>query len=518
MDYWIQMREQLNSIWDKFTSWQKWTIVGAAAATVLGMIFLVIVPLMKEPDMEPLYTGLEQKTASEIVAKLDEKKVDYQLADEGKTILVKSDEKYQLRLDLADEVDVTGVVGFETFNETRFGETDTDKRVRFLVALQGELSRTIKELEEVESVKVHIAMPTPSLFIEDENDATASVLLRLNPNVTLKPEQVKSIMAFVSNSVEGLKPGNVTVMDVNGNLLSEDVAENGETPSVTQISSGQLAMKQDYEKTLAKSVQSMLERMIGVGKVVVRANVDIDFDQVETVSEIVSDPVMVSEQTKEESSSGVSAATGGNPADANMGGPTYGSVDSTDSEYQLSERIRNYDTSRTVETKIAAPGKVEQVSVSVLIDGELAEEDQEKIAQAVSQAAGANYERGDQVSIVAMPFNNEELQKLEDQMAQAEARERRNEYIRYGLIGLGILLLCGLGVYAIRTYRKGKQEGEFIGSMEAAAAGQSGVSPLSIELTPEMLEKKNIRDKIEGIVNNNPDEVAKVLKTWLAEE
>ena len=151
-----------------------------------------------------------------MTAKLKEQKVPYKLVDDGRTILVNAKDKYQLRLDMVNEVNFSGVVGFESYNETRFGETDTDKRVRFLVALQGELTRTIEELDEVDKANVHIALPQPSLFIRDEKEATASVLLRLKPYATLDPAQVKSIMSFVSHSVEGLKESNVTVMDVKG--------------------------------------------------------------------------------------------------------------------------------------------------------------------------------------------------------------------------------------------------------------------------------------------------------------
>jgi flagellar M-ring protein FliF len=174
MNFWTQVTEQIRNIWQKFTTWQKFTLAGILA---LFLIVVVIVIFANRPQMEVLYSGLNPETAAAMTAKLKEQKVPYKLVDDGRTILVNAKDKYQLRLDMVNEVNFSGVVGFESFNETRFGETDTDKRVRFLVALQGELTRTIEELDEVDKANVHIALPQPSLFIRDEKEATASVLL-----------------------------------------------------------------------------------------------------------------------------------------------------------------------------------------------------------------------------------------------------------------------------------------------------------------------------------------------------
>lgn len=225
MDLWVQITEQMKKIWSNLTAWQKGTLLGVTTVALVGIFILITIA--RQPSMEPLYNNLDPQDAGAVLAKLKEQNIDYQLVNEGKTILVPGKDVYQLRLDMAGQIDFKGIVGFESFNETRFGETDTDKRVRFLVALQGELTRTVEELDEVEKAKVHIALPQPSLFLREQKEPTASVLLRLKPYARLKPEQVKSIMAFVSNSVEGLKTQNVTIMDVNGNLLSEGVAEEG---------------------------------------------------------------------------------------------------------------------------------------------------------------------------------------------------------------------------------------------------------------------------------------------------
>lgn len=511
MSVWAQLTEQIKKIWSQFSLIQKVTIIGVSVIALIGIITLIT--FSQQPKMDVLFTDLSPHNAGAIVAKLKEQKVNYKLENEGETILVPSKDKYQLRLDLAGNVDLSGSYGFETFNETRFGETDTDKRVRFLVALQGELTRTIEELDEVQIAKVHIALPQPSLFIQEEKEPTASVLLRLKPYAKLGTDQIKSIMAFVSHSVEGLKMENVTVIDVMGNLLSDGIALEKSEVNSARFTANQLVLKQQYEDSLARSVQSMLERMRGPGKAVVRANVSMDFDQVEKLSEIYQDPILVSEHKKEESSKGTTPTTGGNPADANMGGPSYGSVGSTgESEYELTETTKNYEVSKITETVVSAPGKVTQVSLSVLIDGDLVTDEEDKIIAAVSRAAGIDTARGDQVSVVGIPFNTDQIDKLQEQIAKEEAARRRMEYIQMGTYILAILATIGLVVYLLRRFSR-QQE---MVVAEQAAAGS--IVEWEFPVATEDMEKKSMRKQIEKIVETNPGEASKVIKTWLEEE
>jgi len=515
MSYLLQNAEQIKKIWSGLRIWQRATLGGVVFVAFVGIIALLI--LSKAIVYEPLYTSLDPRDASAITAKLKELNVGYKLADEGNTILVAAEDKYQLRLDMAGEIALQGIVGFESFNETRFGETDTDKRVRFLVALQGELTRTIEELDEVETAKVHIALPQPSLFIKDQAETTASVLLRLKPYASLKTEQINSIMSFVSHSVEGLKASNVTIMDINGNQLSQGIAEEA-TAATSTISVAQIALKQKYEQDLAHSIQSMLEQMRGPGKAVVRVNVTMDFDKVETYSEQYGNSVLASEQVKEENSTGTTATSGENPADSNMGGASYGETGSNGlTKYELVERTRNYDVSKVVETKVAAPGKVDRVSVSVLIDGEMTEAEQEKVSEAVGKAAGIDAARGDQISIVAMPFNTEAVEQLESKILEAEKAESRNEYIKMGLYGIGILLVFGLIFFIFRSLQNIPRT-QLTPVMETAAAVAPVPRDITMSLNPEAAEKKLIRKQIDQLVDTNPEDVAKVLKTWMIED
>jgi flagellar M-ring protein FliF len=362
-------------------------------------------------------------------------------------------------------------------------------------------------------------LPQPSLFIRDEKEATASVLLRLKPYASLSPSQVKSIMSFVSHSVDGLKLENVTVMDVNGNLLSENLAE-GSSGDSAYISANQLALKQEYEKKFAQSLQTMLEEMRGAGKAIVRASISMDFDRVETHSEKYSEPVVRSEQIREESSSGNSQTVGGNPADENMAGPSYGGTGSGTSEYEVTETTTNYEVGKTIETKIAAPGKITNISLAVIINGELVPEEENKIKDAVAMAAGINTERGDQITVVGIPFNNDDVAKMEEALAERESYLRRMEIFNMLRAPLIILLLIGIAFFVMRRMANLELEKSRYAKtlpQEVAAISNDELN-VELDLSPEALEKKNMKKQIDGLIQKNPDEVAKVIKTWLAEE
>ena len=305
-------------------------------------------------------------------------------------------------------------------------------------------------------------------------------------------------------------------MDVNGNLLSENLVES--TGDTAYISANQLALKQEYEKKFAQSIQTMLEEMRGAGKAIVRASISMDFDRVETHSEKYMEPVVRSEQIREESSSGNSQTVGGNPADENMAGPSYGGTGSGSSEYELTETTTNYEVGKTIETKIAAPGKITNISLAVIINGELIPEEESKIKDAVAKAAGINTERGDQITVVGIPFNNEDTTKLEEALAKRESYLQRMEIIKMLRAPLIILLLIGITFFVVRRIaNRDYSSYAETGPQEVAAINNDELG-VELDLTPEALEKKNLQKQIDNIVRKNPEEVAKVIKTWLAEE
>ncbi|MGE5584721.1 MAG: flagellar basal-body MS-ring/collar protein FliF [Bacillota bacterium] len=272
------------SLWDQMTSSQKLMVLLAIALGVVAMVLLL--SRTGKTEMVPLYTGLSAGDAADIVAKLREMRIPYEISDGGATIRVPFDNVYETRMNLASQgLPSGGTVGFEIFDKTNFGATDFTQKMNYRRALQGELTRTILQLREVEEARVHIAIPEPALYIDEQKPPTASVMVKLRSGATLTRGQVQGIVRLVSSSVEGLNPSNVTVLDVDGNILYA-ASDETETGLMTSLSVSQLEAKRAYEKDVEKSVESMLTEVLGPRKVVVRVNAEINFDRREQNSEV----------------------------------------------------------------------------------------------------------------------------------------------------------------------------------------------------------------------------------------
>jgi flagellar M-ring protein FliF len=506
-EIWLNQKEKALAFWKKLSRTQQILFVTGVALTLVVAVLLI--SFATKPDFVPLYTNLEPQDAAAITDYLKEKKIPYKLADEGKTILVPSTFKYQLRLDLANEgLPSGGSVGFEFFNQSGFGETESQRRIRYLIALQGELERTIKKLEAVEDVRVHIVVPEPSLFTEKEKEATASVLVKLKPGRKLDERQVLGLMRLVASGVEGLKPENVTVVDVHGNVLSEGIAEE---KAGAQLTANQMKIQEDYERKLERSIQSMLERVVGPGKAVVRANVILDFDQVEIRKEDYGDRTVRSQQVKEESSTSRTPTAEGEPGPgSNI--PLYGEATGGQGlgQYQKTEKITNYEVDKEEEYRVVAPGQVKQLSLSVVIDGELDLQKQQEIEDLVASAAGINPERGDTVTVTGMPFNTAWAQKME---AEMEAERKRQQMLTYGLAVAGIVGFSLL-LFLVSRSLKRREEKEL---MPRPTLVEETTLPEE-ELSEEERERIRVLQNIQNLVKKSPKEVAQLIKVWLAEK
>lgn len=510
-----KLGEQLTNIWTNFTKVQQ-IVVGGVSLLVFGLL-LFSAFFLGRTEYEPLYPDLNLNDSALITAKLKEMKIDYKLDKNGTTILVPANLKHQLRLDLANQLPQGGVIGFESFNQTRFGETDTDKRVRYLAALQGELTRTIQQMAEVEGAKVHIVLPEPSLFIRETKPATASVLLKLKPYASMDRTKVKSIVFFLAHSVEGLLPENVTVMDDYGNLLSEGVVQAIDEELLNpNLTVNQIAIKKQFEDNLSKSLQTMLEKVLGSGKAVVRASVELDFDQVEMSTEEFGDKVLRSEQLREQTSEGTTntdsgiAGTESNLTDL----PNYPSGGPEETSSETSEIIRNYEINRFLETRKKAPGEIKSLSVAVIIDGQLSTQEETNIREIVARAAGISKEQQeDMVKISSFPFNTESYAQLQEQLDKETARQNRLDLIKYGVIGLGILVFVAILFLLVR---RGIPKN--IRSQGASAEMPINNQVLYNQLSPEEQERAEIHKRIDKIAKTQPENIAQVIRTWMVED
>jgi len=508
-----QQKEKIVSFWNKLSYNQK--IFFCVGLAVIAVVAILLILFAGKPKYVPLYTKLDPQDAAAITEYLKEKKVLYKLENGGTTILVPEAQKYDLRLSLVNEgLPKGGSVGFESFDQARFGETESERRVRYLVALQGELERTIRKLDVLEDVRVHIVIPEPSLFLDKERDATAAVLVKLRSGYSLEEEQVSGIMHLVASGVEGMKPDNVTVVDTNGNILSGDTDTS--VAQTAKLTTSQMQIERDFEKNLENSIKAMLEQIVGQGKTVVRVSAVLDFDRVEIRKETFGDRKVRSQQSEDENTSSRALQPEGTAgAEANI--PEYGETEGegTTSQSEITKKTTNYEIDKEDEVRVVAPGAVKQLSLSVVLDGEIDSLRQQEIIDLVSSAAGLQPERGDQLTVTSMPFDRSWAKNQEKEMAA----EQRKKWMSYGLVGI---LFLGSIIIAILLIKKQREKrsivdyfaGQRLTVDEVLATKDTQESTLS----EEEEEKAHMIQQIQRQVRQHPEEVAQLLKAWLSEE
>jgi flagellar M-ring protein FliF len=514
-EYWNNFKEKFLSYWNAWSPNQKVLAAGGALFLVLALI-MATWALTRSEEMEPLYTRLEANDAAGITEKLKEMKIPYELTDSGTTILVPPDLKYQTRLDLAAAGLPRGTVGFESLEEPRFGETSRDKEIKFNLALQGELARTIGHIQGIEQAWVYLTIPETALFTKDQVERTASVMVKINPGLELQPEQIKGIVHMVAKGVEGLKPENVTVIDINGRILSEDIVNANSQMFTNKLTANQLEIQKQFERDISQNIQSMLERVVGYGNAVVRVRAELDFDQKEIVDEQWGDRVPRSTQNTEEITRGQNAPME-NVVGTDVNIPEYPAVNNqnTNFEQQKTTSIVNNEINRTETHQVVAPGAIRRLTVAVVVNGEqLPAERLTAIEQAARMAAGIQDQRGDQLTVSAVPFDTTYWERLQ---AQIDADARQAAIQKWGIIGGIILALLLIGVIAYMAVRRRR----------APVLDTTIDEPILVEelldieetvLSPEEQEKLKMREQIESLAKDKPEEIAKLLQVWLAED
>lgn len=511
-----ELKEQSLRLWHSIGKKEKYIIIGSAVL-VFAIILIWSFWWGSRPDNVPLFTGLDAKDAGEVAAKLKEAKIPYEIGNNGTSIMVSSKDVYKIRLDLAAQGLPRGNKGFEIFDQNKFGTTEFQNKIYYLQAIQGELTKTIEQMAEVEKARVHIVLPEDSLYKKNEKPATASIMLKLKPSAQLNPGQVKGIVNLVSHSIQGLKSENITILDDNAHVLN-DPSDGGNSNG---ISLSQLDMTKKVQDDLQKNLQSMLEQVLGAGKVASRVNVELNFDQrtvdKNTFEPVVDDKGIVrSSQDTNETYSGASGQPGGIPGTAsNVPGYVATNNNNSQSNYAKKEAVRNYEINETKEKTVAAPGSIKRLTVAVLVDGTVTNVQQDSIMRIVASATGLNPQRGDVISVENVPFNTE----LSDKKRQEEAdlaAQQRNMWI----LGAAIVLAVGAGIFfwlrARARRRQAEQELEAL-EMESTAT-LAGDEPEERELTKEELTRQKEREAIEKFAKSQPEDVAQLLKTWLVDE
>lgn len=525
-------------------------IAYVAVAFVLLLAFGLLAALrLHGPAYGVLFSNLPADEANAVLQKLDAAKIPHKLSDGGATILVPAEDVSEQRVELAGENVVRGGgTGWELFDRTNLGMTDFQEKIAKQRATEGELQRTIAGLSEVQSARVHIATPEASLYTTTQEPTTASIAIATKAGTQLDAQQVRGITQLVAGAVEGLKPENVTIVDQNGTILRPSALADttgggvdGDT-SALKLTQDQLVAKEKYESDLQQNLQGLLDTTIGLHRSAVRVATDMDFDAnaAETKSYQPQGTIR-SSQTERENYTGNGTpprTAGGIPGTTTNVVPTYQGAQQQqgNSRYTHTKATTNYEITETDQKHVDAPGKVTRLSVAVLVNVPanapvtagapyvVAAADVQKIRNVVAAAAGIDPARGDQISVEAIPFAP----------VVPLAGYGANPTTVFGIPTVALLyLLAILGVigagaaFALVRRRSFRPTGE-LPTFDSSLAEElpSFEEHPMLDGTPSIaapirsaadLTREQMIEYVTTVAQENPDNIAKLVKLWLAE-
>ena len=496
-----------------------------AASVLLVAAVVASFAWLEKPDYELLYSNLTDQDAGLIMQKLDAEKIPYKATAEG--LMVPADKVDVVRMKLAAQgLPQSGGVGFEIFDKNSFSTTNFVQRVDYKRALQGELARTIMSISGIELCRVQLVIPDNNdLVLGAQGKATASVLLKLVPGMTLSRGQVQGIVHLVASSVEGLDPANVSVVDSRGFILNAPQDGN------TVLTDSQLDYERMVERQLEKRVAGILEPVVGPGNVKVRVAADIDFTKADKVEQLY-DPnsqVARSQQKTDEKSTTTGAPAGIPGTASNMPGKKAAPQPGPSRMSEKKSETVNYEINETTSHIENATGIIKRLSVVALVDGTYktakgktayiprSAQDLKTFTEMAEQAIGFDAARGDQVKVVNMPFSTEIQQELASAPKPSiwpsvlSAVKRLAPFVFVALVFL----------FVVRPLVKA-----------LAKPGGGGLPADSPQLTQEarrLLEQTEAKKQIgadkdassSGIktwAKENPKEAAFMIKNWLEEK
>jgi flagellar M-ring protein FliF len=511
-----------------FTAGQKAVTIAAVLALVIGGYFFAT--WAAKPSYSALFNNLSGKDAAAIVESLDKTGTAYELSNNGATILVPQDQVNALRIQLSGEgLPGDADTGYALLDEQGITTSDFMQHVGYQRALEGELSNTIKSIEGVEAATVHLVIPQKDVFADDQSAPTASVLVASKGTSGLSNSQVQSIVHLVASSVEGLDPTQVTVAGSDGKVLSAGggaAVGAGDGDARSQAVTG-------YENKLNMQVQTALEKVLGPGNAVVTTAADLDFDTTTTESlkygyDPANPPLI--ENTKTETYNGNGNQAGGVLGPDNIQVP--GSATGGNGQYQNTDTAKTNPLDQIKETRKSAGGSVRKLNISVLMNSRTAGAvDAAQVQQLVSAAVGIDATRGDTIAVAAMPFDTSAAEQRAKELAAAGAADKQATQLSYAKTGALVLLLLVLLFMAWRASRKKKrsqlnaaelaqlEEMQAALEMQRLAELNANIPAQAIEAGPDPDDelRKDRQREISQMVDDQPDEVAALLRGWLAE-
>jgi len=533
--------------------------MGAVTIALIGF-FVFLIMRVTTPQMTPLFTDLAYDDSAAIVKELDRQAVPYELRDDGSIVLVPKDRVTRLRMAFAEGgLPKGGGVGYEIFDKSEvLGTTSFVQNINNVRALEGELARTIRSLDRVQDARVHLVMPDRPLFSRDKVDATASIVLKVRG--TLEPNQVRAIRHLVAGAVNGLRPERVSIVDERGQLLADGA---GNDPNGSDVSSDE--RQAAFEKRLRSQVEAIVSSVVGPNHARVQVAADFDFNRVTQTSDKY-DPegrVVRSSQTREETSATNDGkdnqVTVGNeiPGGQRQAAPAPDNAAARD-ESRKSEEIVNYEISKTTKTEVIEGGRLNRISVAVLVDGTYGKNDKgestyqprskeelDQIATLVRSAIGFSQKRGDQVEIVNLRFAETAAAPITEPSGWLSAFQftkddimRAIEMVVMGLLGFVVLFMVVRPLVrriitpderAVPALPPGGALGDGLpidpGLATIPAIANGDPLKSDVNQTSKMIDMAQVQgqvhaqsvQKVGEIADKNPDETISIIRQWLHE-
>jgi len=529
-----QILLQLQNLFKSISIGKRIALLILAVGFVAGFVFLM--NWAGNPEFHPLYTNLDANDAGTILNRLKEQKIPYRLSANGSTILIPQEKIYETRMELASEgLPHGGSIGFELFDNTKLGMTEFAQNVNYQRALQGELVRTINGFEEVDSCRVHIVMPEKSLFLKDEEPASASVVLKLRHGKWLTQQQVQGIVHLVSSSVSRMGPDNVTVVDSNGRLLTGSTDPSG----IATLSADQLEYQAQVERKLENRVLTMLEKALGANRAIVRVSCALNFKQHEMTEErfLPENQVIRSEQLFNETSRDADPIPQGIPGiQSNLPESSPAQNQTTAGEnttFAKKESTVNYEIGKLTSRTLDPVGGIERVSVAVMVDGTYrsnpiengeaewtyvprSAEELSKIENLVKSAVNFVADRGDQVEVVNIPFETNQMTPAEDSsMLETWLARLKNykPYFKYAFLSLFLILTFMFVVQPVIRWltTHTAREAEILHQLPKT------VGELENEYGPDT-KQLAFKDQVSRLISQDNDASVGVVRDWLKEE
>jgi flagellar M-ring protein FliF len=533
------IKKNLLALWKGLSPSRRVSLVASfllSLAVLGGVVYLA-----SKPKLTLLYGGLQPAEAQKVVEYLDSKKITYDVADGGRSVLVPATQVYAVRMGLASQGIPTlsdGGVGFELFDKPTFGESDFMQRANYYRALQGELSRTIRQLDEVANARVLIVVPEDKLFGQDHQEAKASVFIQLQPGRSLGDEQVRAIQFLVANGVEGLQPEHVAVIDSSGRAMSGSDTDAG-------AGSGPLTDKQrqaraDLENYLQEKAQSMLDQVLGPGQSVVRVATDIDYSTSQETSERY-DPknsAITQETSTTESTSTTAPASSGNGAGVTAN-TAAGSTDNKTNDQKKENTENTYQVGKTVESRVEVGGTIKRLTIALMLnqrkaatpDGKPTARTPEEIKQIediVKEAVGftTSDTRQDSIQTQEVAFADMFDDGKAAPAKTASLPEQLNQYLPYVTQGCLVLLALGILLYFRSVLMSsGKKDDANPDAFEAllnnyTIQSNGGVNVTNGHANPRtgtggMAPNVLTPQELSRLIRENPDNASQALKAWL---